>query len=68
MMMTKLWKVTVIIIYGLTIIGLKGLLGTWLLGLLIDWPITWVNVLITSVVIELSLLGAQLVHKSKINV
>lgn len=67
-MMTKLWKVTVIIIYGLTIIGLKGLLGTWLLGLLIDWPITWVNVLITSVVIELSLLGAQLVHKSKINV
>ena len=66
--MIKLLKIAAILVYGLTIIGLKGLLGTWLIGLLIDWPVTWVNVLITAAVIEVSIVGAQLVYKANKNV
>lgn len=64
-MITKIAKAAAILTYGLTLFALKGLIGTWLLGLMIDWPITWVNVLITSVVLEVAVIGGSLTYKYK---
>ena len=64
-MITKLAKAAAIIVFGLTMFALKGLIGTWFLDLFIDWPITWVNVLITSVVLEIAVIGGSLTYKYK---
>lgn len=63
--LTKLLKIAAVLVYALTNFGLKGLLATWLLGLMIDWPITWTNVLITATVVEISIVGLMISLKSK---
>lgn len=62
---TKLLKIAAILVYALVNFGLKGLLATWILGFIIEWPITWTNVLITATVVEISIVGLMLTLKSK---